>query len=146
MNYIKFMPIAVVFIALVSLPSRAQNRATTMSPEAIRAAVKRADSKGERLIVKLKSGKSISGTVTLSPADGLVVTADQSLFGDRESVTIWLSDVESVKGRNPFVKGVKTAGIVTFTIAAVPIVIPIWVISTLLHHPVLAPCSSGSMH
>jgi hypothetical protein len=138
---------ALAVVALAALPSSAQNKATAMSPDTIKAKVERAQSEGERLIVKLKSGKSISGRVVMDNADSFRVTADHTPFGVGDSsVPVLFSDVESVKGRNPFVKGVKTAGIVTFTVAAVPIVLPTCLISTLFHQPLLCPCTSGSKY
>jgi hypothetical protein len=73
------------------------------------------------------------------------VYADHGIFGSGESVSVWFSDVESIKGRNPFVKGVKTVGTVSLAAAVVPVAISTCKVSGLFHRPVLCPCSSGSM-
>jgi hypothetical protein len=135
-------------MALVAVPSFAQTKATTkaMSQEEIKASVVRAQSKRERLIVKFKSGSSVSGTIRLQSDELFSVQEDHGLFGPGESVSVWFSDVKSVEGRNPFVKGVKTLGTVSLAAVLVPVAIPTCIISGLFHRPVLCPCSSGSMH
>lgn len=139
---------AALIIALIAVPSFAQNKATTqaMRPEEIKASVVRAQSKRERLIVKFKNGRSVSGIVRLQSDELFSVQEDHGLFGSGESISVWISDVESVKGRNPFVKGVKTTGTVALTVAALPLMLTICPLSGLFHHAVFCPCSSGSMH
>jgi hypothetical protein len=143
-----FMPTAFFIIAFVAMPSFAQTKATTkaMSQEEIKASVVQAQSKRERLIVKFKNGRSVSGIVWLQSDELFSVQEDHGLFGPGESVSVWISDVESVKGRNPFVKGVKTAGTVALTVVALPVMLTVCPISGLFHHAVFCPCSSGSMH
>jgi len=143
-----FMLAASCIIALAALPSPAQNKTPlkVMSREAIKASVVRAQSKHERLIVKFNNGSSVSGTVWLQSDESFSVQEDHGIFGLGESVSVWFSDVKSVEGRNPFVKGVKTLGTVSLTAVLVPVAIPTCVISGLFHRPVLCPCSSGSLH
>ena len=145
MKKFRAMLFALAVITFAALPSSAQNKPTAMSPEQIRASVERAQREGERLIVKLKNGTSTSGIVTGSYADRFTVMATHEPFGGGDSTTVLLSDVEAVKGRNPFVKGVKAVGITALTMAAFPVVFPTCMLSTLFHHPVLCPCTSGSM-
>ena len=138
--------LVVLAIAAPSFAADQGDKQQTMAIAAIRARVAEAQKKDERLIVRLKNGYQFSGTVGLISNEMFSVAAAHGLFGSGEAVSVYYSDIASVKGRNPFVKALKVTGTVPVVAVLAGIALPTCIVSGLFHRPVLCPCSSGSMH
>jgi hypothetical protein len=117
-----------------------------MMPDQIRARVSEANAKDRRLIIRLKSGRTVSGIVSPLDDSSFELRHSHGFFGDGESVNINYADVMNVKGRNPFVKALKDIGAVSVMSVGVAAFFPIWAgiegLSLLLHGEPLPSCST----
>ena len=120
----------------------------TMTLDQIRARVAEANAKDRRLIIRLKSGGTVSGIVSPLSDSIFKLTHSHGFFGEGESVSINYAEVLNVKGRNPFVKALKDIGAVSVMSVGVAAFLPIWAalegLSMLLHGEPLPSCSTGN--
>jgi hypothetical protein len=78
-----------------------------MTLEQIKNQVSEAAQKGRRLIVRLRSGGTISGDVRPETEDTFLIGQSAGVLGLKKpkETTLRYADVLSVKGRNPVIKG-----------------------------------------
>lgn len=119
-----------------------------MTPDQIRTRIAEANAKDRRLIIRLKNGRTVSGIVSPFSDSSFELTHSHGLFGEGKSVSINYTDVATMKGRNPFVKGLKDVGAISIMSVAVAAFLPIWAglegLSLLLHRELLPSCSIGN--
>ena len=137
--------VSMVLVAVAPGPSLAQTANGPMATAEIKLRVAQANAKDQRLIVLLKTGKSISGAVSpQSDTSFSVTTVSHGVFGEGQTVLVNYADVASVRGRNPFVRALKRIGSVSLTAAGVAAFMPVWLalegLSFLLHGEGLPSC------
>ena len=106
--------------------SRSQGQA--MSSDEIRVRIKQASGRDKRVIVLLKNGGSLSGTISLVSDSEFSVTHTRTLSGDGKTERIEYSDVVAVNGRNPFVKAIKSIGTASLMTAGFVAGLPLWAV------------------
>ena len=100
-----------------------KNASETMSVNEIKSRVAEAQKQDRRLIINLKNGKNVSGLVAVTSPESFSLTHTHGPFGNGAMEMIRFADVDSVKGRNQFVKAIKDFGIVAGIAAALPVLI-----------------------
>ncbi|MEN3334117.1 MAG: hypothetical protein V7641_3482 [Blastocatellia bacterium] len=133
-------------ICVAATGARADTKAdkAAISVQEIQSQVVEAQRKYDRVIINLKNGKSVSGTVWVKDEQSFSVIKRHDPFGTGDSVEIKFSEVASIQGRNPVVKSLKRVGIMPVVAALTVVVLPTCLISGLFHRPIFCPCSSGS--
>ncbi|HXU39546.1 MAG TPA: hypothetical protein VN937_24540 [Blastocatellia bacterium] len=142
--------LSLLLLAVATSPCFAQSKAGSemMALDQIRIRVAEAKKHDRRLIIRLKSGGTVSGVVSPLSDSRFELTHSHGFFGEGESVSINYADVANVKGRNPFVKVLKDVGAVSVMSVAVAAFLPIWAslegLSLLLTRELLPSCSIGN--
>lgn len=115
-------------------PCFAQSKATNdeMTLDQIRARAADAQAKNSRLIVTLKNGSSVSGTISNVSQIGFVVNQWSDWSGKGARVPVEYAGIASVKGRNPVVKLLKNIGQYSLLTAAATVMMPLYMIAALL--------------
>ena len=91
-----------------------------------------AQEKDRRLIVILKNGSSVSGTISKVSPSGFVVHQFNEMSGKEADVPVSYSEVASVKGRNPAVKLLKNIGMSALWTAFAVAMVPLYTVAALL--------------
>ena len=139
-----------LLIVVVAGPCLGQKKADdhSMTFEQIKARVAEAHAKDKRLIVRLKTGGTISGTVMPTTGTNFMLTQTHGPSGGGETVSISYADVDEVRGRNLFVKALKAVGRASIVTVGVAAFLPVWAVleglSYLLHGEGLPSCSTGN--
>jgi len=97
-----------------------------MPLDEIRARVVEASAKDKRLIIRFKNGETKSGTVSPLSDSSFSLTHSDWFSGEGETERIIYVDVVSVKGRNPFVKAIKTFGTSALVTVGFAAGLPFW--------------------
>jgi hypothetical protein len=97
----------------------------------LKARVGEARAKSKRLVVKLKTGRTIVGLVAPVSEQAFSVTEPNSFFGRGGTNTVHYSDVASIKRENPFVRALKEVGAVTGVISLGAMIIPVLTLASL---------------
>jgi len=135
-----------LFIASASMQGLAQakDRASSQTLDQVKRQIVEAREKNKRLIVTLKNGGTVSGTVAPFSDSAFVVTKTHGVFGDGESVPVNYDDVVLIRGRNPFIKALKDIGSISVIAAGTAAFLPVWLslegLSFLLHGEGLPSC------
>lgn len=134
--------LSLLLVVATTSPCFGQSKAKTdsMALEQIKELVAEAHAKDKRLIVRFKHGETISGLVSPLSDNTFSLKHTHGVFGEGESVTINYADVESLTGRNPFVKVLKGIGTVSIITVGVAVILPLQLISCLLGHPLIPDC------
>jgi hypothetical protein len=136
-----------LMICAAATPALVDNKAdkAAMSVQEIQSQVAEAQRKYDRVIINLRNGKSVSGTVLRKDDETFSVIKRHDPFGTGDSVEIKFSEVTSIQGRNPLVKSLKRVGIMPVVAALTVVALPTCLVSSLFRRPIFCPCSSGSM-
>jgi hypothetical protein len=138
-----------LLLGMCAVPALAQNKANqaATSSQRIQRQIVEAQRQYERVIINLKNGKSVSGTILITDADdeAFTVIKQHEPFGTGKTVSVKYSAVASIEPRNPVVKTLKRVGIVPVVAALSVVILPTCLVSSLFHRPVGCPCPSGSM-
>ena len=134
-----------LFITSASMQclAQAKDRASSQTIDLKRQIVE-AQKRDKRLIIALKNGGTVSGTVAPFSDSAFVVTKTHGVFGDGESVPVNYDDVLSLCGRNPFIKALKDIGSISVIAAGTAAFMPVWLslegLSFLIHGEGLPSC------
>ena len=105
---------------------QSKSRTGTMTLDEIKARVVEARAKDRRLIIRFKNGETRSGTVLPVSDASFSLTHTDWFSGEGETERITYADVVSVKGRNPFVKAIKTVGSSALVTVGFAAGLPLW--------------------
>ena len=142
--------VSFLLIVVVASPCFGQKKANdySMTLEQIKARVAEAHAKDKRLIVRLKTGGTISGNVMPTSGTNFMLTQTHGPSGGGATVSISYADVAEVRGRNAFLKALKTVGRASIVAVGVAAFLPVWAalegLSYLLHGEGLPSCSTGN--
>lgn len=99
-----------------------------MTLDRIKARVVEASAKDKRLIIGFKNGETRSGTVSPVSDSSFSLTHTNWFSGEGKTERINYADVVSVKGRNRFVKAIKTVGTSALVTVCFAAGLPLWAV------------------
>lgn len=105
---------------------QSKSRTGTTTLDEIKARVVEARAKDRRLIIRFKNGETKSGTVSAAADSSFSLSHTNWFSGEGETERINYADVVSVKGRNPFVKAIKTVGASALVTVGFAAALPFW--------------------
>lgn len=97
----------------------------------MKARVNQARAKNKRMVVKLKTGRTIVGLVAPVSEHALLVTEPGGFFRAGGTNTVNYSDIASIKRENPFLRALKEVAGITGVISAGVVIIPVLTVASI---------------